>query len=280
MSKIASVRNALQDGGIPELARRTQGWLGRRAAARRATPAQVRPAQSVRPPVATASDVEHAKAYAWFETRRATYERLAAAVAPYVDRTGVVFDVGGNIGYFTKVLGETVDFRGTVHLFEPVPNLASLCAVTLADAPYDVHVHNFGLGETDAEMDIYIGADGNLGWNTVVAEKAHAGMQKTRITIRALRDLGLGVVPDFVKIDVEGAESQVIRGMLEPLRSWASRPVILCEVGWGKNHPQWEEEVATFAELEAIGYRVTDLDGVPLDITELEKTTDVLFLPA
>lgn len=278
MSKIASARSALRDGGISELTRRTRLWM-----AGRIYPGEMpQPRRPRRPagPKLSASDVDHERAYAWFENRRATYDKLAAASAPYVDPDGVFFDVGGNIGYFTKVLAETVDFRGTVHLFEPVPNLAELCAITLKDAPYDVHVHQFGLGEQDASVDIFIGADGNLGWNTMVAEKARAGMTAVKIDIRAFADLEIESIPTFVKIDVEGAEHRVIDGMLASLRSWPAKPTILCEIGWGRNHPQWAEELAVFAELESLGYRTVDLDGDPVVLADLDKTSDVIFLPS
>jgi len=76
--------------------------------------------------------------------------------SPDVDRTGVTFDVGANIGCLTKVLGEATDFRGTVHLFEPIPNLAELCHETLLDAPFETYVHEFGLSDEDTSVDIFI----------------------------------------------------------------------------------------------------------------------------
>ena len=281
VSKIASARNALREGGISELTRRTRLWMaGRIYPGDIPQPRQPRQPRRPAAPKPSASDVDHERAYAWFESRRSTYEELAAASAPYVDPDGVFFDVGGNIGYFTKVLAETVGFRGAVHLFEPVPNLAALCAITLKDVPYDVHIHQFGLAEQDATADIYIGADGNLGWNTMVAEKTQAGMSAMKIQIRAFADLEIASIPTFVKIDVEGAEHRVIEGMLASLRSWPTRPTILCEIGWGRNHPQWNDELAVFAELESLGYRTVDLGGSPVVLADLDKTTDVIFLPS
>jgi FkbM family methyltransferase len=286
VSKLDSVQAALKQGGVPELVRRTRLWTAARIyPGTIPTPGPARAKkvpQAPKPPVprATASDVAHADALAWFEGRRAIYERLAAAVAPYVRPDGVFYDVGGNIGYFTKVLAEQTGFHGTVHLFEPVPNLAKLCAVTLADAPYTAHIHEFGLSNEDATIDIFVAGDGNLGWNTIVADKASAGMVSSQIQVRAFNGAGIDDVPSFIKIDVEGAEHRVFAGMVQSLAAWPVKPVILCEIGWGRNHPQWTEELAAFGDLAAIGYRTTDLDGEPLDVTTLEKTTDVLFVPA
>jgi FkbM family methyltransferase len=287
MSTVQAVRRARAEGGPRELARRTARWLAARGRTPAPTPAPT-PARARRKaaprPAPRATDVDHARALAWFDRRREVYDGLAAAAAPYVEPDGTFLDVGANIGYFTRVLAERTGFRGTVHLFEPIPHLASLATRTLADVPYRAVVHPFGLSDEDAELDIYVSGDGNLGWNTMVAAKAGATMRPERIAVRRFDGLGLPdldpeVVPSFVKVDVEGAEHRVLAGMLGALTTWPSRPVILCEVGWGSGHPDWAAELAVFERLAGLGYRTVDLDRQPLDVTTLERTTDVLFLP-
>ena len=71
-------------------------------------------------------------------------------LAPHLDQEGVLFDIGANIGYFTKVLGERTGFRGAVHLFEPIPHLARMSpAHACRRAVYAVSVHQFGLSDSD-----------------------------------------------------------------------------------------------------------------------------------
>jgi FkbM family methyltransferase len=231
------------------------------------------------PQVLTAASVSHQQAMAWFAPRRPTYERLINAVAPYVDRDGLVLDVGANIGFFTKTFGELLDFTGTVHLFEPIPHLVELCRETLAEVPYNAVIHDFGLGDQDAELTIYQAANGNLGWNTVVAPKANPGMQPLLIQVRAFDDIGIEGTPTFIKIDVEGAEYQVLKGMLGAIERWEPRPTILCEIGWGTGHPAWDEELKIFRSLCDLGYSTLDLDGQPIDVETINKTTDLLFVP-
>lgn len=248
-------------------------------------PAAEPSAPEPKPPVAkpaakpTASTVDHATAMAFFERRRPTYQKLAAAVAPYVDKDATLFDVGANIGFFSLVLAEELGFEGTTHLFEPVPHLAGLCRETLKDARFEWKLHEFGLSDEDASLDIFIAADGNLGWNTMVAEKASKGMTRVPIAVRAFETAGIEDQPSFVKIDVEGAEYRVIRGMRRSLETWTTRPVILCEIGWGQSHPSWDEELEVLRSLEALGYETRDLAGNAIDLAEIKKTTDVLFVP-
>jgi len=192
---------------------------------------------------------------------------------------GVFFDVGGNVGFFTEVLSDTVGFRGTVHLFEPLANLAELCAENLSGKDYTAVTHAYGLGACDEKTEIFVAADGNLGWNTLIADKTQPEMTKAPIEIRTFATAGIHDVPDFVKIDVEGAEYLVLQGLLPALRSWARLPVILCEIGWGESHPAWDDELAVFDELAALGYTTQDLDGAPVDIAAIRKTTDVLLVP-
>lgn len=308
MHKLDVARSSLESGGMPQLVRVTRKWLAaiiypgpmpqpaRRTSATKssvtttvATTAAVATAVVGAPVVGTparaeakhsAESVTQAQALAWFEKRRPTYERLSAVVAPYVDRTGVFLDVGANIGYFTKVLGEATGFRGTVHLFEPVPNLAELCRATLLDTPFTSNVHEFGLSDEDASVDIFIAASGNLGWNTIVAEKAATGMTALRIQVRAFETAGIDVTPSFIKIDVEGAEYKVLRGMLGAIERWEPRPAILCEIGWGQGHPAWDQELEVFRSLEKLGYCAYDLDRRPMNIDDLQATTDILLLPS
>ncbi len=230
------------------------------------------------PPSAT--NIGHAEAMKWFEARRASYEKLVASISPHVGADDTIFDVGANIGYFTQTLRRLACFEGRAHLFEPLPHLQSLCRQTFEGDGSDTHIHDFGLSDSDGAAELFVAADGNLGWNTIVAEKASAGMQPVTIQLRAFETCGVEDQPSFIKIDVEGAEYRVLRGMIRALRRWTPKPVILCEVGWGKDaHPAWAEELAMFGQLERLGYGVTDLAGQPMDVATIARTTDVLFVP-
>jgi len=229
----------------------------------------------------TPVDVTHAQALRWFRRRDAEYQKLAAAAAPHVDPMGTIFDIGANIGYFTLLLTRKVGFRGKAYLFEPIPNLAELCRQTFAGGTDHVtEVCPYGLSDTDGEVELFVAANGNIGWNTLIAESATGDMERLAITVRAFDGCGVSARPSFMKIDVEGAEYKVLRGMREALGTWNPRPVILCEIGWGRQHPDWEAELSVFASLRDLGYRFSDIDGGEVRIADLERTTDVLCLPA
>ena len=227
----------------------------------------------------SAMTVSHKDAMKWYRIRKSAFEELVSAIAPYIDQNGVVFDVGANVGFFSRLLAEKTDFKGSMYLYEPLPHLATLCEETFRDVPYDAQVFHYGLSDSDTEVDLFVASNGNLGWNTMVESKASDDMEKVRIQVKNFEDCKPDAVPTFIKIDVEGSEYLVLRGMLASLRSWSPRPVILCEVGWGTSHPKWDEELEVFEELKTIGYAFCDLAGQALDITTLSSTADVLLIP-
>jgi len=288
MPDLSSIRRAYARDGLTGVLSATWAWASRLVRSRTASPAApARPAPSaasvgVKPGAAvlTAQTVDLDGANAFFEKRRAAYETLADAVAPYLPTDGVLFDVGANVGFFTKVLVERTGFSGRAHLFEPVPNLAELCAVTADELPCEATVHRVGLSDADTRLEIFVSSDGNLGWNTMVEKKAH-GKAMIPVDIEVARFDGLAItdVPDLVKIDVEGAEYRVLAGMLPSIALWSPLPVILCEVGWGAGHPEWPQELAAFDALKALGYGTTLVNGDEVDVRDLRSTTDVLFIP-
>ena len=104
-------------------------------------------------------------------------------------------------------------------------------------------------------------------------------MAKIPIELRAFDPASIEKSPSFIKIDVEGAEHRVLEGLWGALESWSPRPVILCEIGWGSGHPDWEQELVVFRRLvDELGYRSEGMDGDEVDLEAISRTTDVLFL--
>jgi FkbM family methyltransferase len=222
------------------------------------------------------------EAHRWYEDRREGYEEMAEYVAPYVPKDGVFFGIGANVGFFTKVLAEKIGFKGKVILFEPVPNLAKICEECFQNAPFETKVHAFGLGDKNETLKIHTDKSGNLGWNTFISEKAGGDMATSEVQVKVFDKTGIKTKPAFVKIDVEGAEYKVLSGMMKSLKAWKPRPVLLCELGWGKKHPHWKEQVKVLKRLMGLGYSLYTLEGKKIGLDEVHEepvTTDYLFLP-
>lgn len=84
--------------------------------------------------------------------------------------------------------------------------------------------------------------------------------------------LAVGLAPAFIKIDVEGAELQVLRGGIELLSR--HRPLVVFEHG-NDASPAYGTEPAQVWELlnDAAGLRIFDLDGGgPYSLAQFEET--------
>jgi FkbM family methyltransferase len=189
-----------------------------------------------------------------------SYEMAKCALfARHVPRGGAVFDLGANVGYYTILSALRAGPGGRVYAFEPLPrNLAFLKrhlalnrienAVVIGAAVSD-RSGTARFAEDSSVSKGRIGPDGSI-----------------EVTAVALDDwIGDGRLPrpDLLKIDVEGAEFQALQGARTLLAS--SHPTIFLSTHSGQAHRD------CLALLESIGYRVTPVDGRPL-----ERSRDIL----
>lgn len=140
----------------------------------------------------------------------------------------VILDVGANVGQWARVAASTVA-GSTIHAFEPIPGTFGelnrrLAAAGLAGR---VRTYNFGLSETDAQLNLAL--DGNdTSTATVVQDATHTFSVLLRdrdmvpCTLRrgdaVCAEAGIEHV-DFLKVDAEGHEIQVLRGLSQMLNA-------------------------------------------------------------
>jgi FkbM family methyltransferase len=167
-------------------------------------------------------------------------------------------DVGANWGWFTLLGASLVGREGRVVALEPDPRLFRLLRGNLA-ANGASHVAALPLAAAAEEGTLTLaGHDpgaGNWGLSSVVA--AHAGGHRFEVRGRpidtVLDELGIGTV-ELLKMDIEGAEEQALRGMGEGLARGRYRRVLV------ELHPTLHPRGAELlddvaARLRAAGYR-------------------------
>ena len=207
------------------------------------------------------------------DLKKGIQENILPMIMDYY-RGGWVIDVGFNIGTFIDCFLEK-DPNVNILAFEPVKYYFEYAAVKYRNKA-NVHLENCGLGEKDGVALIYTGRK-NIGWNTLVKEMVDEdNVDRCEnvdiVSLDAYLDLSeLNVNVDIVKIDTEGYEYKVLRGMRGFLKE--QRPAIICEIGWGCQHPYWEKELEEFEYLYSIGYdrRMEET------VKNLKCTTDILF---
>jgi FkbM family methyltransferase len=136
---------------------------------------------------------------------------------PHVQRTivetlqsGMVFfDVGANVGFFTLIGARAVGPTGRVYAFEPNPAAREILEENIVANHLEdrIAVLPWALGDVPVKGML-------LTRNLFTAHLAPHG--DLEVEVRRLDDLDLPH-PDLVKIDVEGSEESVIRGMRQLL---------------------------------------------------------------
>ncbi len=145
----------------------------------------------------------------------------------YLREGMIVFDVGASVGELTLLFSRFVG-AGQVHAFEASSTVFErLRTVTGAAACPNVFLNHLAVAEAEGKAQLYVYDDLHLGWNTLanrplenygidVKPVAVEDIEATTIDLYCERE-GISKI-DLLKIDVEGAEFQVLRGADRMLR--------------------------------------------------------------
>jgi FkbM family methyltransferase len=167
----------------------------------------------------------------------------------------VVYDVGAHVGWYTLLAAVVVGETGQVFAFEPAPlnmqylrehlrinNISNVTAVEAAVAN-DVGFTRFA-GETG-------------GYTGCLAEQGHQQVAVT--TLDKLTQGRQAPHPDFIKIDVEGAELRVLEGAEKTLNT--THPTIFLATHGADVHQ------ACCDFLRNLGYRLSPIEGTDISMT-------------
>lgn len=207
---------------------------------------------------------------------------LTRMVRPFVPRGGLAFDIGAHVGDRTRVFAR---LGARVVAVEPQPRLARFLRLAFA-ANRRVTVVAAAVGAEEGMLDLLINtrnptvstgsgalvaaASGAAGW---VNERWEESARVPLTTLDAL--IAQHGVPDFVKVDVEGLEDQVLAGL--------SRQV--AALSFEFTTVQRDVGLTALRRAEALGYRNFNLSigeshafhfAAPVDAAILAETMAAL----
>jgi FkbM family methyltransferase len=195
-------------------------------------------------------------AYAVGDIELPVQEALARVLLP-----GDTFcDVGANVGFLSVVGARLVGDTGRVYAFEPVERNARVLRRNLRlNRLGNVEVLSAAVADRQGRQELVLAASsGGAGLAAAVPPPDAAGSVVVDVvTIDGLVARGDIPPPTLVKIDVEGAELAVLRGMDDSLRRHG--PAVLYEID-GPDEADAESRAAPCrGYLEERGYRVDEL---------------------
>jgi FkbM family methyltransferase len=192
-------------------------------------------------------------------------------------------DVGAHVGFFTMQMAATVGGSGHVYAFEPFDPGAELLERSIVENGFEERVtfRRAAVGATSGTATLTFPVETLNSGGAYLLRGGTApltGNLKATVPLVALDNLDLRRPVRFIKMDVEGAEPQVIRGAARLLRE--DRPVILSEV-----HPvQLERASGVTADefleqLRSAGYQPQDLRGSPIERAPTDVIISMVLMP-
>ena len=176
-----------------------------------------------------------------------TEGRLVAWFAATVKLGETWLDVGAQYGYTSIALGRLVGRGGRVFAFEPVvATAAHLIETCRANGLAQVTVVPAALGAPDQLALLRLPTIKGMADSTIALGAWPESLLVLRLDWLWPYLCGAVATVSGVKIDVQGMEIEVLRGMQEVLRRW--RPRLVVEVHPGVSRPE------LLAVLEAAGY--------------------------
>ncbi len=219
---------------------------------------------------------------------RGTYEQDEIALVRKLLKPGdTATDVGGHIGFFTMQMAAVVGPEGRIYAFEPLDANADLLERSIVENHFTdrVFFQRAAVGATSGDATLTFPAETLNSGGAYLLRDGTApltGNQTMQVPVVALDNLPIRRPVRLIKMDVEGAEPQVLRGANRILKE--DRPTILSEL-----HPTQLDRSSGataddfLAQIRAIGYRAHVIErgavGAPLDRAPAGALVSVVLVP-
>ena len=222
-----------------------------------------------------------------FDMAQGYYELETLSVMHrYLKPGGVFLDVGSNAGYFSAIALGLVGEDGVAHAFEPVPRYVDrLVALQGLNPNHELIVNAFAAGEERCTGEMILSRQ-NVGGNTLIngllpkEEEAGTVPVEIRRLDEYIAEKDLRNV-QLIKIDTEGYEYLVLKGLSGYFASAQSRPPVVMEI----TTKAYDIVGVSLSDLDASirewgyqAYRINDFS--PLNVTRPGfRCGNVLLLP-
>ena len=185
-----------------------------------------------------------------------------------ISRNSVIIDVGANRGTYTFPIHRKLRKSGLIYCFEPIPKMYDYLVKGFAKY-VNVKIFRQACSDNQLSTEIRLPINGDvpsLGSASFVNN--FDKFQLIPVECVRIDDL-IATKVDFIKIDVEGYETFVLRGALKIVTKF--KPIILVELDWNMGNQYFHDLKAI---IDKIDYSVLALTGgryLNVDLDEFDS---------
>jgi len=190
-------------------------------------------------------------------------------ISSLVSKDNTAIDVGASFGWVSLILAESVGSFGKVHSFEPSSKIFKYLK-QISDKRTQISPHQVAISNENGEVSFL---------NEKSSDLSHISSNVTKnsetIECKTLDKFVLDnniISIDFIKVDVEGHDCEVIEGSLETLKSCS--PYLMFEA-------PLEKQLEKMINLLPPGCAVYSIyNRYPLAVTNRDRTNNYLAIPS
>ncbi len=167
-----------------------------------------------------------------------------------------ILDIGANIGYYVLLESRLVGDFGIVYGVEPVKTTFALLKENVSlNRRSNVELHNLAVGDKNEQAEIYVSDKSNL---SAMRKEASGG---TILGTQAVNVITIDYFlvgkrfPNLIRMDVEGYEYEIVKGMEKTLQK-ADDLWVMIELHVSPKQSTWEHVTEILSTLEKNNFKI------------------------
>lgn len=216
---------------------------------------------------------EDAPAIAYYATGDLPEPGTVAVVERLLQPGDCFLDVGANVGIYSLIAGRRVGPEGKVVAVEPSPSTMRALGTTLAinGIAQLTQTHECALGEAEGTATLH--CEPTSGHNSLVGP-TKTTRSKQIVAVKRGEEILDGLKPALIKIDVEGWELDVLRG-LDPVIKANKRLSAVVEYSPGHIRRRNMQPDAWLEQVKAFGFKMWIIEDSDISLRPISNATEI-----
>jgi len=186
-----------------------------------------------------------------------------------------VIDIGSHIGYFTVLFSKLVGEKGKVFAFEPFPRSFEILKQNLVlNNLNNVKLSNEGISNYSGKGELFLqtneGSVDNRMYEEALVKILDYDRKSIIVRTKKLDEIEFEDKIDFIKMDVQGYESQIIEGAKKMLRE-STNLKMLVEFIPNAHRVQGKNEEDFIRLLDELGFEIFAMENNDINKIDIEK---------